>query len=110
LLNCNKIKNLGVNKEDIVTVLRNSTVLELSSDCERVRRVDNKALPELKLLAKKRKADQDIDEAAIEEVKKLDPYYFNNLALFLRFILIKKLTLSGKKFKMSLRGLIPNSK
>ncbi len=74
LLNCNKIKNLGVSKDDIVESLKNSTMLELSSDESRVRRVGNKALPELKLLAKKRKAEQDIEEA-VEEEKKLDPYF-----------------------------------
>lgn len=52
-------------------------MLELSSDENRVRRVGNKALPELKLLAKKRKPEHDIDEAAFEEEKKLDPYIFN---------------------------------
>lgn len=48
-------------------------MLELSADHERVRRVGNKTLPELKLLNKKRKPDQDLDEAAIDEEKKLDP-------------------------------------
>jgi hypothetical protein len=73
LLNCNKIKNLGVNQDDIVASLKNSTMLELSANQERIRRVGNKTLPELKLLNKKRKPEQDLDEAIIDEEKKLDP-------------------------------------
>ncbi len=73
MLNCNKIKNLGVNQDDIVASLKNSTMLELSANQERIRRVGNKTLPELKLLNKKRKPEQDLDEAIIDEEKKLDP-------------------------------------
>jgi hypothetical protein len=84
-------------------------MLELSSDENRIRRLGNKALPQLKLLAKKRQPDQDV-EAVVDEEKKFDPYYINNIALFLRFILIKILILGGKKFKMNLRGSTPISK
>jgi hypothetical protein len=71
-LNCNKIKNLGVTKEDIVAALKNSTMLELNADETKLRRIGNKPIPELKLLAKKRKPEQELDEVAIDEEKKLD--------------------------------------
>ena len=73
LLNCNKIKSLSVNKENIVSAVKLSSMVELNSENTKVRRVGNKPLPELKLLSKKRKADDDLNEAALDEENALDP-------------------------------------
>jgi len=59
ILNCNKIKQLSVNKEDIINAIKLSTELELDSTGTRFRRNGNKALPELKMLAKKTKREDD---------------------------------------------------
>lgn len=58
LLNCNKIKTSGATKEQIIEATEQSPLLELSDSKNNIRRKDNKALPELKLLNKKRKSDK----------------------------------------------------
>jgi hypothetical protein len=78
LLNCNKIKALNVTKGDICEVVKHSNLVELDQSGEKyVRRKDNKPLPELKLLSKKRRADADIDlcdnDNEKEEELQLDP-------------------------------------
>lgn len=54
LLRCNKIKNNGWQKQDIVEGIKLSTEIELDENNEKVRRKDNKPLPALNLLSKKR--------------------------------------------------------
>jgi hypothetical protein len=72
LLNCNKIKALGTTKQAIADAIKTSQLVELNSDSTKVRRKDNKPLPELKLLSKKRKADSDVNLDKDED-NKLDP-------------------------------------
>lgn len=74
LLNCNKLKNLNVTKDMVVDALKKSKELELS--CDRVRRVGNKSLPELKFLNKKTKRaeeDEEDKEADKEAEQSFDP-------------------------------------
>ena len=50
LLNCNKLKSLKTSCEEIGDAIKHSKLLELSKDSHSVRRINNKELPELKLL------------------------------------------------------------
>ena len=70
LLKCNKIKNAGWSKEDLIEGIKLSDELELDSKNEKVRRKDNKPLPELVLLSKKRPKPEKEEE---EEEKKREP-------------------------------------
>ena len=51
-LKCNKIINAGWSKADLIEGIKQSSAIELDSTSERVRRKDNKPLPELTLLSK----------------------------------------------------------
>ena len=67
LLNCNKIKALDAKEDEIVKAIKDSTLLEIDPTEKRLRRKDNKPIPALKLLSKKRKnedgnGDQTADE------------------------------------------------
>ena len=62
LLKCNKIKNAGWTKDDLKEGVKLSDKLELDKTESKVRRKDNKPLPELILLTKKRKKDEEKDE------------------------------------------------
>lgn len=75
LLNCNKIKKLEVNKEDLAQAVKRSDVLELDETTTKVRRKDNKPLPELQLLNKKRQKDKTSEEEKPRETssEKFDP-------------------------------------
>lgn len=53
IMNCNKIKALNATKDKIVNAVKQSIEVETSSDKERIRRKDNKALPEPKFKNKK---------------------------------------------------------
>ena len=46
LLNCNNLKKLAATKEEIAEAIKLSTILELNKENSRVRRKDNKKLPE----------------------------------------------------------------
>jgi hypothetical protein len=73
-LNCNKIKQLNVSKEDIIEAIKQSSSLELDTAKEKVRRKDNKPLPELSLLKKKRNPDSSLTkkEDKVKEEKDID--------------------------------------
>ena len=58
LLKCNKIKNKGWTKEDLKKGIQLSKEIELDETGEKVRRKYNSELPELLLLAKKRKNEK----------------------------------------------------
>lgn len=47
ILNCNKIKSMGVSKEAIATAVKDSTEVELEASGTRIRRKGNKPLPEV---------------------------------------------------------------
>ena len=68
LLKCNKCKNSGWTKEELKEGIKLSDRIELDKTENKVRRKDNKPLPELILLAKKRKKDEDKKEDQIEPV------------------------------------------
>ena len=70
LLKCNKIKNAGWSKEDLIEGIKLSDELELDSKNEKVRRKDNKPLPELVLLSKKRPKPEKEEE---KEEKEREP-------------------------------------
>ena len=57
ILNCNKIKSLGVTKEQIVAAIKNSGEVEADEKGEHIRRKGNKALPEAKFHEKKTKTN-----------------------------------------------------
>ena len=54
LLKCNKIKKAKWTKEEIIEGIKLSDIIELDETNNKVRRKDNKPLPELSLLSKKR--------------------------------------------------------
>jgi len=65
ILKCNKIKKLGVNKAaQVVTACKASKDVEFSADGNKVRRTENKALPEKTESKKKRDAKADDKKAA----------------------------------------------
>lgn len=68
LLKCNKIKKAGWKKEELVEGIKLSEALELNSKNDKVRRKDNKPLPELELLSKKRQKPEKEEEKEREPV------------------------------------------
>ena len=62
LLKCNKIKKAGWKKEELIEGIKLSDKIELDKTENKVRRKDNKPLPELILLSKKRKNEDEEDE------------------------------------------------
>lgn len=58
IMNCNKIKSLNVTKDQIKEAIKHSAEVELNSDGTRIRRKDNKALPEPKFKQKKLKTEK----------------------------------------------------
>lgn len=54
-LACNKIKNMGITKESIVEAVKGSTEIEADPTGEKLRRKDNKLLPEATFKSKKLK-------------------------------------------------------
>lgn len=57
-LKCNKCKNAGWTIDDLKEGIKLSQEIELDKDEKKVRRKDNKPLPELVLLTKKRKKEK----------------------------------------------------
>ena len=55
IMNCNKIKSQGISKEAIREAVKESSLVEIDSTGDRIRRKDNKALPESKFKEKKPK-------------------------------------------------------
>ena len=68
LLKCNKIKVAGWTKDELVEGIKLSEQIELDKDNKRVRRKDNKPLPELVLLPKKRQKPEKEEEKEREPV------------------------------------------
>ena len=71
LLKCNKIKNAGWSKDELVEGIKLSDVIELDANNNKVRRKDNKPLPELVLIAQKRAKPEKDEEK--EEEKEREP-------------------------------------
>ena len=67
LLKCNKCKNAGWTLDDIKTGIKLSDNIELDKEEKKVRRKDNKPLPELVLLSKKRKKEEKKEEEEEEK-------------------------------------------
>ena len=67
LLKCNKIKKAGWSKEEIIEGIKISDIIELDKTNNKVRRKDNKPLPELSLLSKKRPKPEKEEEKNIED-------------------------------------------
>ena len=67
LLKCNKCKKAGWTVDDLKEGIKLSDKLELDKTENKVRRKDNKALPELALLSKKRKKEKENEEEKEEE-------------------------------------------
>ena len=70
LLKCNKIKKAGWSKEDLIEGIKLSEVIELDDTNDKVRRKDNKPLPELVLLTQKRAKPEKEEK---EEEKEREP-------------------------------------
>ena len=68
LLKCNKCKNAGWTLDDIKSGIKLSENIELDKEEKKVRRKDNKPLPELKLLTKKRKKEEKKEEEEKEPI------------------------------------------
>lgn len=75
MLNCRKIKSLGIKKEDISKALVDSTEVEVSEDQNRVRRVNNRELPEL--APRKTRSKKVEEEVVDDEDEKKDPRALN---------------------------------
>ena len=71
LLKCNKIKKAGWSKEELIEGIKLSDLIELNDSNDKVRRKDNKPLPELVLLAQKRTKPE--KEEKEEEEKEREP-------------------------------------
>lgn len=71
LLNCNKIKKLTSDINDVIAAIEASELLSLSKDKIKVKRVKDE-LPELKLLGKKRENETNETEKEAETVKEKD--------------------------------------
>lgn len=71
IMQCNKIKKLGVKSEEIVTAIKDSELVEASEDGSMVRRKDNKALPEQTGTLKKR--DQKAEDKKGEKAENGGP-------------------------------------
>ena len=67
LLKCNKIKNAGWTIDEIKEGIKLSENIELDAEGKKVRRKDNKPLPELVLLNKKRKKEKKDEEKKEEK-------------------------------------------
>lgn len=68
-MNCNKIKQLGVNKEDVVKAAKLSSGIELDDKDTKVRRAQNKPLPDLKLLLNKKTKRERVESVDDEKDK-----------------------------------------
>lgn len=102
---CNKIKKLNVSKEQIVQAIKQSKDVELDSSEERVKRKDNKPLPELTLLNKKSKRKEEDNEAVKEKdeagEKSFDPVIYEIHSE-------KEVDFKWKKIQEELRALKPH--
>jgi hypothetical protein len=67
LLNCNKLKALKTNEDEIIQAVKFSKVVEPSKDHKSVRRLENKELPELSLLNQKRKLESSSNTTSHKE-------------------------------------------
>ena len=67
LLKCNKCKKAGWTIDDLKEALKSSDKLELDKTENKIRRKDNKPLPELTLLTKKRKKEDEEEEKEPKE-------------------------------------------
>jgi hypothetical protein len=67
LLKCNKCKNAGWTLDDIKSGIKLSENIELDKEEKKVRRKDNKPLPELALLSQKRKNEEENKKEENEE-------------------------------------------
>lgn len=67
LLKCNKCQKAGWTADDLKEGIKLSDKLELDKTEKKVRRKDNKALPELVLLSKKRKKEDEKEEEEEED-------------------------------------------
>ena len=72
LLKCNKIKKAGWTKEELIEGIKLSDIVELDNTNNKVRRKDNKPLPELVLLSKK---DQNLKKKKKKRKKKENPLF-----------------------------------
>ena len=70
LLKCNKCKKAGWTIEDIKEGIKLSDIIELDKEEKKVRRKDNKPLPELVLLSQKRKKEKDDKKKEKEKEEK----------------------------------------
>jgi len=67
LLKCNKCKKAGWSKDELKEGIKASDKLELDDTGNKLRRKNNKPLPELKLLSKKRKNEEEEDKKEVKE-------------------------------------------
>ena len=67
ILKCNKCKKAGWTKEEIKEAIKASAKLELDESGNKIRRKDNKPLPELALLSQKRKNEEENKKEENEE-------------------------------------------
>lgn len=66
-LNCNKVKNMGIDMEEIIDACTDSQSVEISKDKKMIRRMKNKELPPRNEKGKKRDAKNQQKEGAKAE-------------------------------------------
>lgn len=77
-MNCKKIKVLSTDKKVVSEAVEGSKEVELNEDKSKIRRIENKKLPELKAI-KTRKRDKKEEEKKDEDVKgELNERHFKN--------------------------------
>ena len=67
ILKCNKCKKAGWTKEELKEAIKTSDKLELDKSGNKIRRKDNKPLPELALFSQKRKNEEEDKKEENEE-------------------------------------------
>jgi len=108
LLKCNKIKNKGWTKEDLQKGIESSKLIELDETGDKVRRRNNAELPELLLLAKKRKNEKPKKDIKKEENKKDEEKGDKSDKIILKITCKKKTDLLWKKIFDEYKKLNPD--
>lgn len=58
IMNCNKVKSMGLSKETIKEAVKGSDLVEISEDGNKIRRKGNKKLPDPKFKERKPKTEK----------------------------------------------------
>ena len=107
LLNCNKLKALKTNEEEIIKAVGFSKLLEPSKDGKSIRRIGNKELPELKLLNQKRNIEKPLEKEKSFGNNKDDKNSFTFEDVFLKITSDQEVKSRWKAIQMEYQRLNP---